>query len=260
MRLLCFPMVCVMAVSAFADWVPPENPDPMVILQEADADREARRYVDALAKHVWIHEHSLEHSPSMSGVRVSFALNSWVSLGDRYPAALEKLKEIRDATGDAIPASKLRKTHELFYDFMAINRTLEEESRTSDLFVMLDKDNPEKAEKVFDAAIPALLKAKEYKLCGKYLSPQKDMEAYCKQFHQHEEMAKEPRFANSNIGEFGKNKFKSDVTVLVALLVVNERKPEALEVAEQAKQEWADVDFHAAVDSALTGVVPKPWP
>ena len=260
MRLLSFIMVCVMAVPASAEWTPPEKPDPQAILQEAQADADAKRYADALAKHVWFHEHALEHQPSMSGVRLSFALGSWVRLGDRYPAALEKLEAVRDAAADAVLESKLRKTNELFYDFAAINRELEEEARTTELFVELDKDYPEKAEKVFSTALPALLKAKDYKLCGKYLSPKTSIEQYTRMFHDHEKMAKDPRFANSDLRDFGHKKFTNDVTILVALLVVNERQPEAGEVADRAKKEWADVEFQAAVDKALTGEMPKPWP
>ena len=54
--------------------------------------------------------------------------------------------------------------------------------------------------------------------------------------------------------------FTNHTSVLVALLVVNDRKLEAEEVAELARKEWDDAGFHAALNSALSGEMPKPWP
>jgi len=47
------------------------------------------RYQEALERFVWFHDHALEHEPSaMYGVRLSFALSYWKSLGDVYPPAM----------------------------------------------------------------------------------------------------------------------------------------------------------------------------
>ena len=85
-----------MPSTRFSNWGPGMNPDPSAILHEARADRRAGRFADALTKHVWFHENALKYVPSLSGVRLSFALTYWMELGAVYPAALRKLKRIRD--------------------------------------------------------------------------------------------------------------------------------------------------------------------
>jgi len=55
------------------------------------------RYQEALERFVWFHDHALEHEPSaMYGVRLSFALSYWKSLGDVYPPAMTALVEMRN--------------------------------------------------------------------------------------------------------------------------------------------------------------------
>ena len=253
-------MACVMAIPAAAEWTPPEKPDPQAILQEAGDDKRAKRYEDALAKQVWFHEHALEHRSSLTGVRLSFALSYWVELGDAYPPALEKLESIRDEARTQFLDSKLRHASQLFSDFAAMNRVLEEESLTTDLFLALAKEASPKAELVFEVALPALLKSKEYKLCGQYLEPEKTFKQSLGIFHFHEKMAQDPKYANHNPNEFGHKKFTSDMAILTALLVINDRKPEALAIVEKAKKEWSNDAFHTALAKALTGEVPQPWP
>jgi hypothetical protein len=260
MKSICFIIGVLMTSTAFAEWTPPEKPDPQVILNEAQSDASSRRYEDALAKHRWFHEHALTYMPSMYGVRLSFALESWVELGDAYPPALRELERIREETGQEVLECKVRKVGALFYDFQSINRALEEESRTTELFHQLDQKHPDKAEAVYDAAMPALLKSKEYKLCGKYLNPKKMIKRDAETFHMHQKLAKDPRFSNSELDDFGQKRFTNSASILVALLVVNDRRPEAVEVMELAKKEWADPEFQSALDKALTGEVPKPWP
>ena len=65
-------------------WEPPENPDPQQILHEAQGDFKEQRYKDALAKHIWFHDHALEYQPSMYGVRLSFALSYWKQLSRKW--------------------------------------------------------------------------------------------------------------------------------------------------------------------------------
>jgi len=248
----------VQELSAASDeWKPPENPDPQKILREAQADARAHRYEDALAKHVWFHRNALKYRPSLSGVRSSFALSYWSRLGKMYPPALVKLKEIRDEAEEDVKNGK--DIRESFRDLRAINRTVGEESRTKDIFILLDAQNSDAAKRVFHYAQPALIKAKEYKLCGKYIDPERSFRRIIEGFRADRRLAENPRFGADHL-EFANKKFTNDAATLVALLVVNGRKAEAEEIAGDAKKEWNNTSFHVEIDKALQGKLPKPWP
>ena len=62
-----------------------------------DAREEARRgaHAEALEKYLWFYHHALEHSPALSGVRLSYAISEWVELGNAYPPALEALESAK---------------------------------------------------------------------------------------------------------------------------------------------------------------------
>lgn len=59
---------------------------------------------------------------------------------------------------------------------------------------------------------------------------------------------------------FARKKITNDAAALVAILMVNDRAGEAAEVAAATRQAWDDKSFQAAIDEALTGKVPEPWP
>jgi hypothetical protein len=246
------------AAVAKAAWQPPENPDPKQIRLEAQQDIRARRYELALAKLTWYHENALVYQPSQSGVRLSFAMQDWVKLADSYPPALAKLKAFRDEAVANVKEG--RKVWESFQDLVAINRTLGEQTKTRDLFVLLHSQNPQAARRVYGIAQPALIKNKEYKLCNDYLEPERDLERMVSEFYRGKELAKDPKYGGQNLTNFAEKSFTNGVTTLVALLAVNGRKSEAEKVAEDAKNEWDDSKFRAKLNSALEGNVPQPWP
>lgn len=238
-------------------WKPPENPDPHKILREAQADARAQRYEDALAKHVWFHRNALKYRSSLSGVRLSFALSYWCRLGMMYPPALGKLKEIRDEAEEDVTNG--RHVRESFRDLRAINKRVGEESRTKDIFVLPDAQNADVAKEVYGLAQPALISAKEYKLCEKYIDPKLSFPRMIESFRRGKRLAKDTRLGADHL-EFANKKFTNDTATLIALLTVNGRKAEAEEIAGDAKKEWDNASFHAEIDKALQGEVPKPWP
>ncbi|MCH9791436.1 MAG: hypothetical protein K0U82_11475, partial [Planctomycetes bacterium] len=239
------------------EWTPPENPDPQTILNEAQSDALAKRYEIALAKHIWFHKNATKLQPAMIGVRLSFALSYWHDLGKVYPPAIERLKETRDQASKNVLNGK--QLTDSFHDFVSINRTLGENAQTVDTFILLDMQNKKSAKKVYHMARRALIKGKEYKLCGKYLDPKQSFPLTIKQYTENKKMAKNPQLGKDFIN-IANLMFKNEVTTLIALLVVNDRKKEANEIAVSAKMEWDNPDFHAAIDKALEGNVPTPWP
>ncbi|QDT41875.1 hypothetical protein Pan241w_19430 [Gimesia alba] len=252
------PILCLIPISTFAEeWTPPANPDPQTILSEAQADARAKRYEVALAKQVWIHQNALKHNPGFSGVRLSFALHAWHDLAKVYPPALDQLREARDqAAKNVLDGKQLFKS---FQEFASINRTLNENSLTVNTFIQLELQDKAAAKKVFLLAEPSLIRGQEYKICGKYLEPKRSYALMLQIRESNQRPAKKPQFG-PNILEFTNKKFTNDISTLIALLVVNDRKQEAKEIAVSAKKEWDNDAFHAAIDKALEGNVPTPWP
>ena len=247
-----------MASVTFAEgWTPPENPDPQTILNEARADTQAKRYEVALAKYVWFHEHALSVQPSMAGVRLSFALSDWETLGRVYPPALEKLRRTRDAL--ELKAIKGEDIGSGFHDLAALNRTLKEDSRTTDAFRLQDELNPKAATVAFVYVKAALIKDKAYELYAKYIRPKRDFDQMKKLYELNLKMAENPQFG-PRIAEHGTKTFRNNSATLVAVLAVNKRDQEAKEFAALAKQVLEDEDFSKEIDAALTGTVPNPWP
>ncbi len=167
-------MICFVTMFSshfvLAEWKVPENADPSLILKEAEADAAAGRYQDALEKQLWFHQHALEFQPSLAGVRLSFALGDWYKLGKAYPAAMVKLRGIRDDAERRV-LGQTGDVRDAFQDLEAINHKLGDDDRTVKVFVQLDRDSTQKATDVYDIAQQALIKAKNYSLCGKYLEP-----------------------------------------------------------------------------------------
>lgn len=265
MKVLLLVAVMLVPGVAWAEaWTPPADPDPQKILQEADADAQAKRYEDALAKHVWFHEHALEYQPSLTGVRLSFALSSWLKLGEEYPPALVKLREIRDAAKERVTPTKGRKiAFDDFHDFESINKSLGDEKQTVEAFQAIDAADADEAPRLFPLAEPALIRAKDYKLCGKYIDADESLERILDSYNMADKLASNPKIGERYL-KYANKKFLNDSATLVALLVVNDRKAEAEEVMHELKKAKGDSKLHAklaaALETAIEGVVPKPWP
>jgi hypothetical protein len=255
-------LFCLMAgcsTNANERWKPPKNPNPQAILDEAEKDAAAKRYEDALAKHAWFHENALKTQPALYGVRLSFALSAWVELGKSYPPALEKLSSIRDEAGIIVRDAK--GSRDLFHDFVAINEYLQEDDKTKELFRWLDANNPNMAKAVYDIAEPALVKVKEYRLCGNYLDPDKSFQLMRDSYRYHKErVSHNPKITKDMLREYAEKSFLHKATTLVALLAVNGRKDEADRIAIEAGTEWDDPKFKAQLEKAKNGEFPAPWP
>lgn len=238
-------------------WTPPEHPSPQAILDEAEADAGAKRYENALAKHVWYHENALKIEPAQYGVRLSFALSAWVKLGELYPPALEKLRSVRDKDESSIREGEI--SEGLFHELAAISEYLGEDTKTTQLFVWLDQNKPDFAKSVYSVAQPSLIRAKKFDLCGKYLDPETSFKRMLELYGLYKQIEQESNAKMRN-QEFGKKKFSNDTATLVALLTVNGRKDEAAQIAMAAEAELADSEVKALLAKAKEGEVPKPWP
>jgi hypothetical protein len=243
------------------NWKPSKNPDPQVILNQTLDDVRAKRYKMALAKHVWFYENALRIQPGMFGVRLSFALSYWKQLGEEYPPAIAKLRSIQDRLEKKAILEKNLAASNTIPDLAAINRTLGEDARTVHVFKKIDKGNAESAKYAFIFVKSALLKSKEYALYGKYVNAQDDFSQIKQHYELDQRLAKDPRFGKDH-AEFAKSTFQHDCVTLIAILAVNNRKPESIVIAKRVKDEMGkeinDASFQQAITSALAGIVPPP--
>jgi hypothetical protein len=90
------------------------------------------QYQEALERYIWFHDHALEQDNNLYGVRLSFALSYWKNLGSLHPRALTALRDTRDNKTALLKTGKGNPN--LFADVMGINRTLDEDAKTLDLF------------------------------------------------------------------------------------------------------------------------------
>jgi hypothetical protein len=260
MKLLVFVILASIVSLLQAEWSPPENPDPQAILREAEADAQAGRKEDALAKQIWFHDNALEIRPSLYGVRLSFALNDWHRLGLAYPPALEKLKAVRtQAATQVLTERDKEKMRDLFADLSAINQELGDEDQTAEVFASLDRDAPDKATQVYDIAQPALVATKKYSLCGKYLDPEKSMADLLREYDFDLEYASQQdtpnrKLANEHLAESG---FLEKSSTLIAILVQNDQKPAAEKIADQVKAKSKHPKADTVIDAALDGKTPS---
>jgi hypothetical protein len=208
-RILLVSLILAMASQSFAEWQPPEKPDPSRILHEAKRDASVGRYKDALAKHAWYHENALKHEPAQSGVRRSFALSYWLKLGEQYPPALKKLESYRQEARKQALASNEKEVYHHFADFAAISKRLEKDKEIVELFAALDEKHPKSAKRVYHVADEALIAAEKFELCGKYLDGDKAIERHIEMLEHNRELVKDPRFG-ADIGEFGEQTFRSE--------------------------------------------------
>lgn len=239
------------------EWTPPSDPDPHAILEAAQDDMDAKNYASALAKHVWYHNNALSIDPHLHGVRLSFALSHWAELAKVHGPALRALEQARD-TAQYKVFTGIDVRHS-FHDMKAINDVLGEHEKTKSMFELLDAQDPASAKVVFHIAQPALVESKSYALVGKYISPKEDFARMKEGYDINKFLASQP--GNEDLyGDFANKKFLNSTTTLIAILVVNDRHAEAATIADAARNEWDDKAFHAAIEQALTGAVPDPWP
>lgn len=133
---------------------------------EAEKMAEAGNFQEALKRYVWFYYNSLEIDPRQYGPRLSFFMSSWVKFGKRYKPALRAIKKIRDkdtslllkGTGDKFT----------FNDVKGINRSLNENEKTIELFQFLSEKFPDLADSCWWMVKRYFFEFRELKIIKKY--------------------------------------------------------------------------------------------
>lgn len=102
------------------------------VLADARSFASQGMHEEALQKHIWYHENALKYAESATSLRLTFALNSWVLLGEKYPKAKEALAKIRDETLIKLKAAP--KDDALYQEVEAINFALKDMKAARELF------------------------------------------------------------------------------------------------------------------------------
>jgi hypothetical protein len=236
-------------------WTPPAEPSSRLIHAEARQDRINKRFDDALAKHLWLHNEATD--TAFKGVRLSIALADWATLAVKYEPAMAALRKTRDAA--AADVKEGRSWGQAFADFAAINRELDEEPRTRELFLWIEANDPMSARAMYPIARDALIDAKDFARCGRYLDPVADL-AQLSEIHRAIDASMKHRVVQSQEKEAFDRFFITQTGTLVALLAVNDRVIEAARIVAAARTMLDTPEMRTALEQALEGRFPPRVP
>jgi hypothetical protein len=222
------------------------RPDPSKVLTEAQDLAAKGQYEEALQRHIWYHNHALEYSPSQLGVRLSFALSSWIDLGRKYPKARQALIEIRDRGHREVAEG--RGDFALFQEVTSINGYTKTEDDTVALFKTVLAQDPKLAQQCYPLVEDLLLQKGDYELClGLIADPRARFNAI---FQERDRTAKLPS-SNPQVAAMQQKhfdeRFVRQTRALIEILVANGRKPEAEKIQAQALTVMDDPALASAV-------------
>jgi hypothetical protein len=221
-----------------------EKPDPNKVFDEARELGGRGEYEQALQRHIWYHNHALEFQPSLTGVRLSFALSDWIALGRRYPKARQALIEIRD--GKTREMEQGRGDSRLFSDVNSINSYLQTEQETTALFKRIHQKDPALAAQCIHYARDALVKSREYELCLKYIPDvQQDFERI-RGFWNQDKTRADLLQDGQEFRQWADKRFVGKASQLIEILAGAGRKAEAEKIRVQAAALVDDPQFKSA--------------
>jgi serine/threonine protein kinase len=190
---------------------------------------------EALERFIWFHEHALEYEPSMVGVRLSFALSAWKSLGDVYPPAMKALVDIRDR--NIIKLEKGQGNMLLFCDVASINRTLDENDKTLKLFQEIDKYNPTLARDCWHFVKDLVFASKEYDLAIKYVQdPIEVFDHVKKGYESNVRKYTDPRIVRPEFKRRNEKDFDKECLQLIELAIDGGDEKTAEEIRKRAEK------------------------
>jgi hypothetical protein len=235
-------------------WRPPDDPDPHEILHEAVADGRNGHPEIALAKFLWFHENATSYEPSLSAVRVSFALGYWMDLASSYRPALDAFVRVRDETESAF--RKNWTDFNRFKDVASMNARLGERERTATLFLAVASQDHGAAADLYRVAERHLISAGAYRACAPFLEVDKRIARAAEHYlwqRQYEASRPPCKFPPPSVA---RDLYIKDVATLVALLALNDRMHEARDAHQMSLLVLDDEDFRSILDAAVTGHFP----
>lgn len=256
-KALIVSVLFVASNSAAQTWLAPENPDPQEIRRDAERDIEEGRLELAAEKYLWYFNNALEYAPSLSGVRLSFALGDWRDLADRYPPARRDMEMVRDRAEESVRLGTGGFSD--FSDFVALNDELDDDGRTVELFKWLDQTNRHLARDVYAVAQDTLVHSGEFALCEKYIvgrnSFQSVQESLERDLTWRRKYSDEPDY-EENL-DFTYLFFARRAGHIVAVLVNVGKSDDAKVIAEEALTALDGTQHAYLITDALDGIPPE---
>ncbi len=160
MKTLFVAIVLIISICSIAQ-------DMQQYLSETKSMVKQKKYAEANGRYIWFQNHSLESSPSMSGVRLSYALSDWKFLAELYPPAFDSIKAMRDNKTKLLLQNNA--SVQLFGDVAALNKLIFETEKTVTLFENIRNADKDKARKCWFYARKSLFKYKRYDLIKYYV-------------------------------------------------------------------------------------------
>ncbi len=204
------------------------------------------KHEEALKRFMWFHEHALEHDPAMYGVRLSFALSYWKILGDAYPPARTALVKLRDDSEKILRDGK--KDRRLFHDFVALNRTLDDQDKTVKLFDSISSRDPAEAKIYWDSAQEVILDEKRFDLAEKYM---KDIEGEFVEVKQSYDrnlrFYEDPNIGNEHFKTYNQNSFIKESLKLIEFALATNKRDAAVSVRDKALKVLDDQRLRDAI-------------
>lgn len=241
------PLLAVIALSCHAV-IGADSQELQITLQEARSLAQNGEFAEALEKHVWYHENS--RGTSHAGVRLSFALNDWKQLGERFPAAKEMLASLRDQAAKAALSDSPNPL--AVSEVIAIDRTMENAKRSVEFINTLAEKHPAAAKASYWYIRDLLMENREYALC-RHLAPEPEAEFknVREAWHQSEGF---PPNVKPTVRQLQVRRLRQ----LIELLVATGDEDWARKFQERAVELTKDKSLESALDDAKQRVKSKP--
>jgi serine/threonine protein kinase/type II secretory pathway pseudopilin PulG len=269
-----------------AEWspilLPGEKPDLQKILDEAKNLTSTGHYEEALQRYLWHHNHARESGDSyQKAIRLTSALSDWEALGRRYPKAKQALIEIRDNQTREIAEG--RGYSEIFQEVQAINRELQDDDATYELFKTVINTDHKLADQCYYFVEDLMVAKGEYQWCFNHVGdPQgrfesirrmlemdrdreKQAEETSRKTAQHIEKMNQPGGRTNSwsppdysamMNKTDEDRFVNQTRQLIEILVGVDHQSDAKKIQDQALAIFDDPRLQSAITDA-EGMVRK---
>ncbi len=137
-----------------------------ILFEEAINALKSKDYPLALEKYESFFDNSRSPDCGYGGVRLSYCLDDWVSLGTVYSPALDALKRKKN---ECLTEFNINFSWDMFHDYSAICDYLKCSEEPVELFLELNIKNKGVAKSIFPIVHEKLAKRSEWELCREYL-------------------------------------------------------------------------------------------
>ncbi len=215
---------------------------------ELESLAEAGKYEEALKKHIWFHEAS-KKMPGMGGVRLSYALDLWLKLSEKYNPAMEALVDLRDCNKKVLLNGN--GSFENFHDLSAINHVLEDNEGTLLVFNEIHNHYPKQAHNYYHVIENLLVEAQAYDVCASYIGDPIEKFSHLKHLHEMNVkiLTKNPEMDDDEFREYTESSYVNGVCQLIEIMVALGKADQAKEVQSLALAYLENKSIREAISS-----------